>query len=91
MLRIDASKLTLNADKAYYNNVLFSGIAFTCNDTQVLLENEYLNGDNIGEYRGYLNQRDFKVIYLREKIVPVLFYFHSIATTNRRAIQSHGP
>lgn len=68
MLRIDASKLTINADKAYYNNVLFSGIAFTCNDTQVLLANEYLNGDNIGEYRGYLKQKDFKVIYLRESL-----------------------
>ena len=65
MLKVDSSKLTINANKAYYDGILFTGIAFTCDSVQVLFAKEYLDGDEVGEYKGFLNKNKFNPIYLR--------------------------
>ena len=68
MLKIDSSKLTINANKAYCDGILFTGIAFTCDRVQVLFAKEYLNGENIGEYKGFLSESEFSDIYVREAL-----------------------
>lgn len=65
MLKIDSLKLTINDNKVYYDGILFTGIAFTCDSVQVLSANEYLNGSKVGVYEGFLNKKEFKNIYLR--------------------------
>ena len=73
MLKIDSSKLTINANKAYYDGILFTGIAFTCDSVQVLFAKEYLNGEEIGGYKGFLNNNKFNPYLKVLKSITKLF------------------